>query len=177
MSLLDQIVNNEISALRVDAMPTEAFGGKKKENLFIEALEKNNSITSVRLEGDFLACLKADIRSKVIEAVGKLPAVRSIYLGDSLLLAPNLTEMLINAKAVTVLHLHDICLQGAPEFVDALAAVLRHHVTLKDFEMTNCMASNQSVELERLREAADRSHFSSGSIEPSNVKTAVAKSA
>ena len=177
MSLLEQIKNNEITELRIDSMPKEAFEGKKKEDLFITALGKNTSITSVRLEGDFLACLKADVRSKVLEAVGKLPSLRSVYLGDCLLLAPDLTDLLINGKTVTILHLHDVCLQGAPELVDALETILRHHVTLKDFEMSNCMASNQSVDMDKLKEAADRSHCSSGGMATSTAQTSVAKSA
>ncbi|KAL3923825.1 MAG: hypothetical protein SGARI_006144 [Bacillariaceae sp.] len=93
------------------------------------------------------------------------------------MLAPDLTGLLVNAKVVTVLHLHDVCLQGAPELVEALETILRHHVTLKDFEMTNCMASNQSVDIEKLKDAADRSHCSSGGMHASVAQTKAAKSA
>lgn len=180
MSLLHRIEHNEITELKIDAMSREAFEGKKKDDVFLEVMGKNHSITSVRFEGDFLACLRGDVRSNVVIGIGKLPAIRSIYLGDSLLLAPDLTEMLVNAKNLRVLHLRDVCLQGAPDFVEALATVLKHHATLKDFELINSMASNQSVDLERLREAAavNRSSCSSGGMNKAvTANTATAKSA
>jgi hypothetical protein len=178
MSLLNQIENNEVDDLKIDAMAKEAFE-KAKPEAFLDALEKNNSIRSVRLEGDFLACLRADVRSNVIKAIGKLSSVREIYLGDSLLLAPDLTEMLTEAKSVTTLNLHDCCIQGAPEFFDALEAVLFHHVTLKDFELKDCMASNQSVDLQKLKDAAARTNSCGAGINPAGAtaNTATAKSA
>ncbi|KAG7355229.1 hypothetical protein IV203_004585 [Nitzschia inconspicua] len=107
MSLLNQIENNEVADLRISAAPKEALEGKKKEDALLEALAKNSSITSVQLEEDFLACLRADIRS-------------------------------------------------APEYFDALETVLQNHATLKEFELINCMASNQSVDLDKLKIAADQ---------------------
>jgi hypothetical protein len=177
MSLLHQIESNDITSLRVDAMPKEAFEGAKPD-AFIDALGKNNSISTVHLEGDFLACLRADVRSNVVKAVGKLPSVREIYLGDCLMLAPDLTEVLSTAKSLTVLHLSGVCLQGEPAFFDELEKMVAHHLTLKDFEMKDCMASNQSVDLNKLKEAGTRTSRGGAAINPAAIaNTATAKSA
>jgi hypothetical protein len=178
MSLLNQIENNEIADLRISATPKEALEGKKKEAALMEALKKNNSITSVHLEQDFLACVRADIRSELIQAISKLPSLRVVHLSDTLMLAQDVTDLLMNVKTITTLHLANVCLQGAPEYFDALETVLQHHATLKEFEMTNCMASNQSVDLEKLKEAAERSSCSGNlGLAETKANTATAKSA
>jgi hypothetical protein len=151
MSLLKQIENNDIVDLHINTPPKEALEGKNKEDALIKALEMNNSITSVHLEQDFLACLRADNRSIIISAIGKLPSLRQVYLSDTLLLSNDVSELLASAKAITTLHLVNVCLQGAPEYFDALATVLQQHSTLKDFTLTGCMASNQSVDLGMLK--------------------------
>jgi hypothetical protein len=182
MSLLNQIENNEIVNLHISAQPKEALEGKNQEEALIKALGKNNSITSVHLEQEFLACLRADNRSIIVNAIGKLPSLRQVYLSDTLLLGNDVKDLLVNAKAVTTLHLANVCFQGAPEYFDALATVLKHHASLKDFELIDCMASNQSVELEKLTEAAAASHRNScsgGGVVPgvAMANTATAKSA
>ena len=73
-----------------------------------------------------------------------------------------MTELLVNAKAITTFHLTNVCLQGAPEYFEAFETVLQHHATLKDFDLNNCMASNQSVDLDKLKEAVKRSSCSDG---------------
>lgn len=175
--LLDQIKSNDIADLRISAAPKEALGGKKKEGELMAALEQNTSISAVHLEDDFLACLRADVRSDLILAIAKLPALRVVHLGDTLLVAHALTDLLVNAKTITTFHLSNVCLQGAPEYFEALETVLQHHATLKEFEMIGCMASNQDVDLDKLKEAAERSSCGGVALASANAVTATATSA
>jgi hypothetical protein len=131
--------------------------GKGKEQTFLDALANNTSITSVILKSDFLACLRGDVRSQVLKAVGKLPNIQSITLGNSLVLAPDLTELVTQAKTLTSLTLEDVCLQGEPELVSKLEASLSSHGALKEFNLLNCMASNQEVNLDELKSVKDGS--------------------
>jgi hypothetical protein len=77
-----------------------------------------------------------------------------VYLGDSLLLVPDLTTLLTNAKSLTVLNLNDVCLQGPPELFDDFQKALQSHATLKDFSMKDCMTANQTIDMDKLLDAA-----------------------
>ena len=150
MSLLNQIESNDITDLTIEAVPKEAFEGAKVD-AFLDALEKNTSITKMNLKGDFLACLRGDQRSQVIKAIGKTK-VQDIHLGNSLVLAPDLAELVISAKSLTRLILDDICLQGDADFMGKFETALVSHPSLKEFEMSNCMASNQSIDIEKIQQ-------------------------
>jgi hypothetical protein len=147
--LLEQIENDNITSLTLEATPKETLEKKKPEAL-IEALGKNTSLVSVTMQTDFLACLRGDIRSQVVQAIGKLPSLQSVSLGNSLLLAPDLITLVKTAKSLTTLTLTDICLQGEPTFIEDLQRTIASHASLKDFTLSNCMASNQSVNLSAL---------------------------
>jgi hypothetical protein len=175
MSLISQIESNDITSLKVDAMAKEAFEGAKVD-VFLEALAKNNSITSIAFKGDFLACLRGDNRSDVIKAISKLPALQEVTLGNSLVLACDLTELLLKAKALRTLSLEEVCLQGDEEFCGKFETALSHHGTLKEFHLTDCLTSNQKVDLEKLKKAGNKEGSSIG-INPAAATPISAKSA
>jgi NAD(P)H-flavin reductase len=147
--LLEQIESNDIMSLTLEASPKEALE-KKKPDALVEALGKNTSITTVTLKTDFLACLRADVRSQVLQAIAKLPALQSVTLGNSLVLAPDLTSMVKSAKKLNNLTLDEICIQGEEALVEELRVALASNGTLKSFTLNKCMASNQSVDLAAL---------------------------
>jgi hypothetical protein len=71
------------------------------------------------------------------------------------MLVPDLTKMLSNAKSLTVLNLKAVCLQGPPEYFDDFEKTLQTHPALKTFDMIECMTANQSIDMEKLQNAAD----------------------
>ncbi|KAG7351521.1 hypothetical protein IV203_010881 [Nitzschia inconspicua] len=155
MGIVSQIENNEVTSLIVTDMPKVCLEKGQKVDAMIEALQSNTSIEVVHLKDDFLACVRADMRSQLIQAVGKLPKIRQVYLGDTLLLVPDLTDLLINAKSLTVLNLTAVCLQGPPEYFDDFEKALRTHTALKTFDMKDCMTANQGIDIEKIANAAD----------------------
>lgn len=155
MGIVDQIEKNEVSALTLTDIPKACLEKGQKVDALVQALQTNTSVTVVHLQNDFLACVRADMRSQIIQAVGRLPNIRQVYLGDSLVLVPDLTELLTNAKSLTVLNLHDVCLQGPPEYFDEFESALRTHPTLKTFDMKDCMTANQSIDMEKIQTATD----------------------
>mmetsp|Transcript_17401 Transcript_17401/g.30315 ORF Transcript_17401/g.30315 Transcript_17401/m.30315 type:complete len:178 (+) Transcript_17401:228-761(+) len=167
MGLLSEIENNKVTSLHLTDMPKKSFEGAKVED-FCTALEKNTSITTVHMKDDFLACLRGDQRSQVVKAVGKLPAVTEIYFGGSLLLAPDLTSVVETAKTLKVLHLHDVCLQGAPELCKDFEKALSAHSALKEFDMKDCMTANASVDLEAVVAAGKKSSCGGG-VDPAVI--------
>jgi hypothetical protein len=163
--LLEQIGTNDITSLTLEATPKEALE-KKKPEAFLEALGKNTSLTSVTLQADFLACLRGDVRSQVVQAIGKLPLLQSLSLGNSLLLAIDLTTLLKTAKSLTTLTLTEICLQGEPDMIEGLQKMIASHASLKDFTMSNCMATNQSVNLAELENIKMGNGCGTATIDP-----------
>ena len=155
MGIVDQITANETKILSLSDIPKSCLEKGQKIDAFIQALEGNTSITTVRLQGDFLACVRADMRSKMVKAVGELANVREVYFGNSLLLVPDLTALLQAATSLTVFHLDDVCLQGPPEYFDDFEKALRTHSALKSFDMKNCMSANQSIDMEKIQNATE----------------------
>jgi hypothetical protein len=155
MDIVSHIQNNEIISLTITDIPKAVLDKGQKIDEFIQALESNTSITTVDLKEDFLACVRADMRSQIIKAIGKLPNIQQVYLADSLVLVPDLTELLTNAKSLTVLNLKAVCLQGPPEYFDDFEKALQTHPALKTFDMIECMTANQSIDMGKLQNAAD----------------------
>jgi hypothetical protein len=163
--LLEQIETNDITSLTLEATSKEALEQKEPEAL-LEALGKNTSLTSVTMQTDFLACLRGDVRSRIIQAIGILPSLQSLTLGNSLILAVDLTTLLKTAKSLTTLTLTDICLQGEPATIEELQRTVASHAGLTDFIMSNCMASNQSVNLTELENVKVGSGCGNAAIDP-----------
>jgi hypothetical protein len=151
MDIVGAIENNEMTTLTIKDMPKTVVEKGQKIDAFIRALQCNTSIVTVDLKEDFLACIRAYMRSQVINAVGKLPSIQQVYLADSLMLAPDLTDLLRNANSLTVLNLRAVCLQGAPEYFDEFEKALQTHPALKTFDIVECITSNQSVDMEKLQ--------------------------
>jgi hypothetical protein len=155
MSIVSQVESNEITDLTLTDIPKACLEKGQKIDALIQALQHNTSIGVVHLKEDFLACVRADMRSQLIKAIGKVPTIRQVYLGDSLVLVPDLTELLTNAKSLTVLNLQAVCLQGPPEYFDEFEKAIRTHPALKTFDMKDCMTANQSIDIDKLQNVAD----------------------
>ncbi|KAL3921134.1 MAG: hypothetical protein SGARI_006760, partial [Bacillariaceae sp.] len=93
MSIIQQIANNEITKLELQDEAEIVFendDGHTHE--FLEALKQNTSITSVTLRGDFLCCLRADSRDRVIQSF-KGSHIQDVSIGDTLLMVQDLPKM------------------------------------------------------------------------------------
>jgi hypothetical protein len=161
-SLLNQIENNEVTTLHLTKMPRETFVDGSgsitaKTDHFVEVLSNNTSIVSVVMRGDFLACLRGDQRSKVVQALGKLPQIHTVVLGESLLVISDLTTVLTTASTLKVFTLHDVCLQGPPDLFDEFEYVVTRHGALKEFDLKDCMTANQTIDLNKILETTKKS--------------------
>ncbi len=154
MGIISQIENNEVTSLLMTDIPKACLEKDKSISDFLQALEGNTSITTVDFKDDFLACIRAEMRSQVIQAVGKLPHIQEVYLGNSLTLVPDLTDLLTSARSLTTLSLKDICLQGPPECFDGFETALRTHPCLKVFDMKDCTTANQSIDMCKIENIA-----------------------
>jgi hypothetical protein len=160
MSILENIQANDMTNLYISDVDDELFDFCHR---LIEALETNTSITSVRFDADFLGCLRSDARSKLVEAIGKIPLLQEVHLEDALLTVIAITNMILQAKSLRVLTLNNVVLQGLSEHFDACATALYQHVCLKEFGVEDCIPAVKDISLEKLHLAGNR-QFSAASI-------------
>jgi hypothetical protein len=178
MTILDKISNNEISTLKITMEAEDVFHNDGSVHDFLDTLQRNTSIDSVRLEGEFLGCLRADARSKVLQEVGDSlgSALREVTLGDSLVLVSDVAHILTKSPALRTLNLHDVVLQGDEDCFRALEAALMQHPSLKEFEMgENCYSAVQEIDLDRVMNAKKAGCISMPT--PAVNVSAIAKSA
>jgi hypothetical protein len=161
MSILEKIQANDITNLHISDADDELLDFPHK---LLEALEKNTSITSVRFDADFLGCLRSDARSKLVEAIGKIPSLQEVHLKDALLTVIAITNMILKAKSLRVLTLNNVVLQGVSEHFDACATALYQHVCLKEFGVEDCIPAVKDISLEKLHLAGNRQFSSAASI-------------
>uniref|UniRef100_A0A448ZER4 Uncharacterized protein n=1 Tax=Pseudo-nitzschia multistriata TaxID=183589 RepID=A0A448ZER4_9STRA len=162
--LLSQIRSNAIADLTITREAEEVFDanteGVRYDDILplLEALGSNESIRSVRFEGDFLDCLHPLSRRELLGAIGGtcLPSLTGIHLGDAPLFVADLCLLVARSGSLAGLELHDLVLKGGPEDFGALEEVLEHHPSLKEFEMTECLPSDPGIDLDRLRAAGEK---------------------
>eukprot|EP00537_Pseudo-nitzschia_pungens_P007516 CAMPEP_0172355802 /NCGR_PEP_ID=MMETSP1060-20121228/197_1 /TAXON_ID=37318 /ORGANISM="Pseudo-nitzschia pungens, Strain cf. cingulata" /LENGTH=195 /DNA_ID=CAMNT_0013075651 /DNA_START=90 /DNA_END=677 /DNA_ORIENTATION=+ len=190
-SLLWQIESNVIEDLEITKEVEEVFDSYDDEIRFddivllLKALVANQSIRSIRFEGDFLGGLHPERRSELVRAVGSyLPSLQRIDLGDTPILVRDLCHLITNSESLRSLNLHDLVLQGQPEDFGALEADLLHHSSLKEFDMTECVAGIPGIDLTHIRNAGKResvpTHYAIRPLSPLMAKKrlhAVARSA
>ena len=105
-------IHNELEGLkelRLVESP-EAYGANFDE--LIEALEGNTTIEYVRLDRDFLPGLEESDIALVMEAVGKLPALKETHIMHAILPATAFASFLQHAKNVEIVELGSVELQG-----------------------------------------------------------------
>ena len=128
-------IHNELEGLkelRLVESP-EAYGANFDE--LIEALKGNTTIEYVRLDRDFLPGLEESDIVLVMEAVGKLPALKETHIMHAILPATAFASFLQHAKNVEIVELGSVELQGTPDELQDMAANLGSHGALKTFLM------------------------------------------
>ncbi len=176
-SLLFEIANNDISSLDIHQEAEDAFASPDGDVVFdfLHALKQNTSITQIRLTDDFLCCLRADARSKVIRALADDlgSSLTDIVLGDTLMQVVDLTYIVTMSTPLRSLALHNVVLQGAEAQFRALENALLQHASLKEFDMSDsCESAIKEIDLTRLltiKKAAARAEVSSASIQNSAI--------
>ena len=91
MSVLEQIKANTISDLNISQDADEIT---ERTSEIVDALRSNKSVVSVRFEGEFLGAMRNDSRLEVVEAVGTIPTLQRVHLGDTLLVVSGIANML-----------------------------------------------------------------------------------
>lgn len=120
----------------------------------IDALKNNKSLVSIRFEKQFLGELRNDSRKDVLEAIGQIPTLKKVHLGDSLLLVNGITKMICEARSLCELSLDTVVLQGIQEDFDSFEAALHAHPALKSFTMDACIPAVRGISLECLTKSA-----------------------
>ena len=112
----------------------------------LKALIRNDSITSIVFEGDFLDCLRADKRSELLQTLGSyLPALTELCLGDTPMHVRDVRHIVTHASGtLTKLTLHDLILQGTVEEFRAFERALLWTTktsSIQEFSMNECTTS------------------------------------
>jgi hypothetical protein len=148
MTIIEDIRANQVVDLHLNAVPEEYFG---ETSGITDALKDNTSIESVRFDKDFIACVYGRERGEILDQVAKLPNLKEVFLGDALLMADDITSLLKNAKGLKKITLHRLVLQGTKKDFEGLKkAVLYQHGSLKDFQMEECIPSNEGIDMEKI---------------------------
>lgn len=155
--LLWQIESNMIRTLEINKEVEEVFAGCDIRfndiSLLLKALVVNESIRSIRFEGDFLDCLHPESRSELIQTISYLPSLVKFDLGDTPIMVSDLCHLITRSRSLRSLTLHDLVLQGDPEDFNALELGLSHHPSIKEVEMNECAPATIGVDLVHLKMA------------------------
>jgi hypothetical protein len=146
-TILEKICANEIVDLHLSLVPEEYFGETKE---MVEALRDNTSIVTVKFDKEFIACVHGRERGDILDQLAGLPNLKEVFIGDAGLMVDVIAELLGNAKSLRKLSLSRLVLQGAKSDFDALESALHRHGSLKEFEMDDCIASNEDIDITKL---------------------------
>jgi hypothetical protein len=158
MAILEGIRANQVVDLHLNAVPEEYFG---ETSDMTDALKDNTSIESIGFDKDFLACVYGRERGEILDQVAKLPNLKEVFLGDALLRADDIASLLKNAKGLKNISLHHLVLQGTKNDFEGLEAVLYQHGSLKYFQMEDCIAPNEDIDMEKIVNAGKNVNTSS----------------
>eukprot|EP00980_Cylindrotheca_fusiformis_P002146 scaffold481_cov208-Cylindrotheca_fusiformis.AAC.12 len=168
MRIIEQIEANSITEITLSQDADEI---SDNVNIIIDALRKNESLVSIRLEEHFLGELRNDSRRQVLEAIGLIPTLKRVHLGNSLLVVNGITKMLCEATSLCELSLGEVLLQGIQQDFNALEAALHSHPALKVFTMEACTPAIRGISLEPLAKSTSKSSAISSPMP--NMKTAL----
>jgi hypothetical protein len=171
MTIIEEICANEVVNLHLKGVPAEYFGETSE---MIAALTDNTSIESIQFDKDFIACVFGKERGELLNQVAKLPNLKEVFLGDAGLMVEIIITLLKNAKNLKKISLHRLVMQGTQKDFDGLEAVLYQHGSLKDFQMEDCVASNESIDMEKIMTAGKNFNTSSIDKPTHSKKSAIA---
>jgi hypothetical protein len=156
--ILWQIECNEIQSLEITKEVEDVFIGSDVRyddiQTLLWAIVRNESITTIRFEGDFLDCLREDKRSEIIQAVGSyLPSLHEICLGDAPVLVSDLCHLVSRSKSLKKLHIHDLILQGTSDDFKAFETSLLFSKSIEEFEMKECTSDTLGIDLNKIKDS------------------------
>jgi hypothetical protein len=160
MTILEEIRANDVIDLTLNNIPEDYF---EHTDDMLAALRENTSIETVRFDKDFIACVYGRERGDLLAQVAQLPNLKEVFLGDSGLMTDAIADLLKSAKGLRKLTLHRLVMQGVQNDFDYLECILYQHTSLKDFQMDDCIASCEEVDLGRVLNAGK--NFKPSSIE------------
>jgi hypothetical protein len=161
MTIIEEIRANQVVDLHLNDVPKAYFG---KVSEMIAALKDNTSIESIKFDKDFIGCVFGKERGELLNQVAKLPNLKEVFLGDAgLMVEEVIVTLLKNAKSLRKITLHRLVMQGTQKDFDGLEAALYQHGSLKDFEMEDCVASNDDIDMEKIKTAGK--NFNATSID------------
>jgi hypothetical protein len=151
--IIQQIQDNAIVNLRIN--DGDEYLIDHVYNL-IDALSKNTSVETIQFQGEYLGCVRSDARSELVQMVSKLPNLNEVHMNNSLVLISDITKMLSCAKALRVLKINGVVLQGVAMDFAACEIALYQHILLKEFEMLDCTPAVREISLESLEMAGKK---------------------
>jgi hypothetical protein len=160
MTIIEEIRANQVVDLHLNDVPEDYFA---ETNEMIAALKDNTSIESIKFDKDFIACVFGRERGEILDQVARLPNLKEVFLGDAGLMVDAIVTLLKNAKGLKKISLHRLVLQGIEKDFEGLEATLYQHGSLKDFQMEDCVASNEDVDIEKIMNAGK--NFNTTSID------------
>jgi hypothetical protein len=149
-TIIEDIRANQVVDLHLNAVPKEYFG---KISEMVAALKDNTSIESIQFDKDFIGCVFGKGRGELLNQVAKLPNLKEAFLGDAGLMVQVIVTLLKDAKGLKKITLHRLVMQGTQKDFDGLEAALYQHASLKDFQMNECVASNEDIDMEKIMNA------------------------
>jgi hypothetical protein len=147
MTILEEICANEIVDLHLSSVPEDYYGETTE---MVEALKNNTSIVTVRFDEEFISCVHGRERGDLLDQLAALPNLKEVFLGDANLMVDVITKLVGNAKSLRKLSLSGLVLQGVERDFDALESALHSHGSLKEFDMEECIASNEDIDIKKL---------------------------
>eukprot|EP00980_Cylindrotheca_fusiformis_P007161 scaffold1505_cov118-Cylindrotheca_fusiformis.AAC.11 len=153
MSILEEIEGNAVTNLILSKSSDEYADDSSK---IMSALSNNKSILAIRMEGDFLDELSSLGRGEVLEAIKPIPTLRSVHLGDSLLMVKDIAEMLAGMPELLELTMEQLVLQGIKMDFELLESNLHAHPNLKFFKIADCTTSISDISLDSLTKSAQK---------------------
>jgi hypothetical protein len=101
--------------------------------------------------------------------LAKLPNLNEVTFGDLGLMVQVLTNLVKDAKGLRELTLERVVLQGIQEDFDMLETALHQHTGLKDFQLNDCIAAHEGIDIEIIIKAG-KSFKTTNINDPAQVK-------
>ena len=177
MSILKEIQDNSIDTIDLVMDPdSEEYGGVFQD--LVTALKSSTSITSISLKKDFLGALFGRDRIAILQAVGAMPNIQEIELGDAGVMVDAIAVLAKSARSLRKLTLHNLILQGIQQDFDILEAALHAHGSLKEFEMSDCLPAIPDIDIDKIN-LAGKGHAKQTKLDrpptpPSRTRGAIA---
>lgn len=161
MGILEDIKENKITELDL-SVPLDEIAEESYD--FFKALGANTSIETVKFAEDFTGDLRSDGRTKLLDAVASMSAIKEVHLADGLFQINDIGDLVKRATSLRALTLKDIVLQGTKEHFTATESALYGAANLKEYEMIDCDAAMKDCSLEGLAKAGQKMAAGQGSI-------------